>query len=261
MVFIERYLSYFFVYAIIGWIIEVAFHAVSMGKFVNRGFLNGPYCPIYGFGALAVLYFLSDIAKTSKLTLFIGSIFIASLIELVGGFLLEKIFHQKWWDYSDRLFNLGGYICIEFSVLWGMACFILYEAIHPLIKKSIGLINPKVLIYINILFLIIFIVDLIVTVLTLIGLNKKFKKLQEAGKDIRAVSDDIGKAVYDGTIRIKTKKESLENSPKIKELEASRMEILSRFDKAGEKRIIKAFPNLIKELNKKLNRIEENNEK
>lgn len=251
MFFIRFYIGYFFVYAFIGWIMEVSFQAVKTGRFINRGFLNGPLCPIYGFGALGVIYFLTDIAKTNKLVLFFGSVFIATALELVGGFLLEKIFHKKWWDYSDMRFNLGGYICLEFSILWGLACFVLYEAVHPMIVRFFELLNPKFIFYGNIILLAIFAVDMAQTILTLVGLNKKFKKLQAASADIREVSDDIGKRVYDRTMTIKEKSEEIKDRPRVKEIEAKRAqiraELLSKFDKMGERRLIKAFPNLIED--------------
>lgn len=231
---------------------EVSFQAVKTGRFINRGFLNGPLCPIYGFGALGVIYFLTDIGKTNKLVLFFGSVFIATALELVGGFLLEKIFHKKWWDYSEMRFNLGGYICLEFSILWGLACFVLYEAVHPLIQRLFAFLNPKFIFYIDIILLIIFAVDMVQTILTLVGLNKKFKKLNAASQDIRDVSDDIGKRVYERTMKVKSKKEEIEDRPKIRALESKRtmirQELATRFDKFGEKRILKAFPNLVKDL-------------
>lgn len=231
---------------------EVSFQAVKTGRFINRGFLNGPLCPIYGFGALGVIYFLTDIGKTNKLVLFFGSVFIATALELVGGFLLEKIFHKKWWDYSEMRFNLGGYICLEFSILWGLACFVLYEAVHPLIQRLFAFLNPKFIFYIDIILLIIFAVDMVQTILTLVGLNKKFKKLNSASQDIRDVSDDIGKRVYERTMKVKSKKEEIEDRPKIRALESKRtmirQELATRFDKFGEKRILRAFPNLVKDL-------------
>lgn len=231
---------------------EVSFQAVKTGRFINRGFLNGPLCPIYGFGALGVIYFLTDIGKTNKLILFFGSVFIATALELVGGFLLEKIFHKKWWDYSEMRFNLGGYICVEFSILWGLACFVLYEAVHPLIQRLFAFLNPKFIFYIDIILLIIFAVDMVQTILTLVGLNKKFKKLNAASQDIRDVSDDIGKRVYERTMKVKSKKEEIEDRPKIRELESKRtmirQELATRFDKFGEKRILRAFPNLVNDL-------------
>ncbi len=236
---------------------EVSYQAVKTGRFINRGFLNGPLCPIYGFGALGVIYFLTDIAKTNKLYLFFGSVFIATALELVGGFLLEKIFHKKWWDYSDMRFNVGGYICLEFSILWGLACFVLYEAVHPLIVRFFAFLNPKFIFYANAILLVILAIDLAQTILTLVGLNKKFKKLQAASEDIREVSDDIGKRVYDRTMAIKEKREEIADRPRVKEIEAKRAkmraDLINKFDKMSEKRLIKAFPNLVEDL---LDRVE-----
>ena len=237
---------------------EVSYQAVKTGKFINRGFLNGPLCPIYGFGALGVIYFLKDLEKTNKLYLFFGSIFIATALELVGGFLLEKIFHKKWWDYSEMRYNIGGYICLEFSVIWGLACFSLYEAVHPLVVKLFAFLNPKFIFYANLILLIIFVVDMAQTILTLVGLNKKFKKLQAASEDIREVSDDIGKHVYDRTMSIKEKREELANRPRLKEIEAKRAKIradlINKFDKMSERRLIKAFPNLLEDLVEKIDK-------
>ncbi len=195
------------------------------------------------------------------MVLFFGSVFIATALELVGGFLLEKIFHKKWRDYSENRFNLGGYICLEFSILWGLACFVLYEAVHPLIESLFAFLNPKFIFYVDIVLIIIFLVDLVLTVLTLVGLNKKFKKIEDASLDIREISDDLGKRVYDRTMKIKDKKEEIEENPRVKDLELKRerlkLEILNRFDKVGERRILKAFPNLLEELVDRVNKDKE----
>ena len=237
---------------------EVSYQGVKTGRFINRGFLNGPLCPIYGFGALGVIYFLTDIAKTNKLVLFFGSVFIATALELVGGFILEKIFHKKWWDYSEMRYNIGGYICLEFSILWGLACFVLYEAVHPLIVRFFAFLNPKFIFYANIILLAIFAVDMAQTILTLVGLNKKFKKLEAASVDIREVSDDIGKRVYDRTMSIKEMGEEIVDKPRVKEIEAKRgqmrADLINKFDKMSERRLIKAFPNLIKDFTDKIDK-------
>ena len=242
------YITYFFIYAIIGWIIEVSFHVITRGRFINRGFLNGPYCPIYGFGAMGVIIFLDNIGPISKLSLFFISMVIASILELVTGFLLEKIFHKRWWDYSDRRFNIGGYICAEFSLAWGAVCFILYEAVHPLIAKTVGLIPNKILIVINIIMGLMFIIDLISTINTLMGLNKKFKTIENQSKDIKKISDGIGQIVADRTFDAIERKKELENSRFGKEFDERSAEFRERFSKFGEKRILRAYPNLLKDL-------------
>ena len=114
------FLWIFFIYSFLGWCTEVSYAALVTGKFVNRGFLNGPVCPVYGFGVVIVLSILVPL-KGNLLVLFIGSVVLTSLLEWLTGFLLEKIFHQRWWDYSDQPFNIGGYICLRFSIAWGFA--------------------------------------------------------------------------------------------------------------------------------------------
>lgn len=247
----ENYLlffMYFFIYAFIGWVVEVSYHAVTVGKFINRGFLSGPYCPIYGFGAISVIFFLTDIAGKNKFVLFLGSIIIASLIELVAGFLLEKIFHERWWDYSEKKLNIGGYICLEFSVIWGMFCFLLYEAVHPLISNLVKLIPLTALKYIDIVLAIVMLIDVIATVNTLIGLNNEFRAINKISKDIKKVSDRIGVKVYDRTVQIENRQEELKKKPEYLELEERINELRERRERLEEKRILKAFPNLKKNL-------------
>lgn len=242
------YLIYFFIYAFVGWVIEVSYHTVTKGRFINRGFLAGPYCPIYGFGAIAVIFFLTDIAEKNKFVLFLGSMLIASLIELVAGFLLEKIFHERWWDYSEKKLNIGGYICLEFSVIWGMFCFLLYEAVHPLISNLVKLIPLTALKYIDIALAIVMLIDVIATVNTLIGLNKEFRAINKISKDIKKVSDKIGIKVYDRTLQIENRQEELKKKPEFLELEERINELRERRERLEEKRILKAFPNLKKNL-------------
>ena len=129
--------SYFIIYSFVGWLVEVIFQAVTKGKIVNRGFLNGPVCPIYGFGMVAVLLFFNHInvgnlQEASGLFLFvIGAVF-STVIELFGGWVLDKLFHTKWWDYSKEKFNLHGYICLRFSIIWGIGVVFIMHVIHLL---------------------------------------------------------------------------------------------------------------------------------
>jgi len=100
----------FLIYAFIGWCTEVSYATLDAGKFVNRGFLNGPYCPIYGIGVLVVVVILTPL-KNSLLILFIGSFVLTSVLEYITGYVLEKVFHNKWWDYSDKpLISKGMYV-------------------------------------------------------------------------------------------------------------------------------------------------------
>lgn len=138
----REYLCYFLIYAFLGWCCEVVYAAAMHGKFVNRGFLNGPVCPVYGFGVCLVVFVLYPI-KENLFALFLGSMLLTSAIELVAGYLMEKCFHHRWWDYSKRPLNIGGYVCLLFSLLWGLACVLVIDVAHPLVAKLVSLIPVK----------------------------------------------------------------------------------------------------------------------
>ena len=126
----------FFIYSFIGWCIEVAFAAIRHKKLVNRGFLNSSLCPIYGVGIICVIKILGDY-KNNFLLLYFMSVVVTTLLEWITGFCLEKLFHYKWWDYSNIPGNIQGYICPLFSLAWGTACIIIIRWFHPIVCKFI----------------------------------------------------------------------------------------------------------------------------
>lgn len=202
------YLWYFIIYAFIGWCTEVVYAAVSTGKLVNRGFLNGPVCPIYGFGVLAVIGLLAPV-KNNLLLLYTGSVVLTSLIEFVTGWILEKVFNHKWWDYSEYPFNIKGYICLKFSLAWGTACLLIINAIHPLIQNSVSYINIEAGKIILSIFLTVITVDVIATVQTVLKLNRQLSKINEMAAKIRSISDDMAEKISEESISIVEKGEEL----------------------------------------------------
>ena len=117
--FIESYLM-FFIYSFIGWVIEVIYYGITEGKFINRGFLAGPLCPVYGLGFYAAIWFFEPF-KDNFLILFFGMATACTVVELIAGLILYHAFHMRWWDYSDYKLNIGGYICLRFFIYWGIA--------------------------------------------------------------------------------------------------------------------------------------------
>lgn len=191
-----RFVCIFFIYAFLGWCTEVSYAALVTGKFVNRGFLNGPLCPIYGFGVVIVLSFLEPL-KGSKLLLFFGSVLLTSLLELVTGFVLEKIFHQHWWDYSDEPFNLGGYICLRFSIMWGFACMFVVYLLHPTVLLVIRLVPHTLGLVLLALFGLATAVDLAATVRTITRMNRRLSQIDELAAKIKEVSNEFGENLAD----------------------------------------------------------------
>lgn len=134
---LEWYLLYFFIYAFLGWVCETLFAIYYFGHFVKRGFLFGPICPIYGYGALILLIFLRKYQKSS-IKLFFMSTIIFSALEYVVSFAMEATFMAHWWDYTNSFFNLNGRISIAYSFVWGIAAILFINHLHPFIKRNLN---------------------------------------------------------------------------------------------------------------------------
>ena len=205
------------IYSCLGWCCEVAFAALKTGKFVNRGFLNGPVCPIYGFGVLSVVLVLEPV-KDNLLLLFFGSMVFTSLLEFIAGFAMERIFHDKWWDYSNNPFNIKGYICLEFSIIWGIACVLVVDIIHPIIMKLVNAVPHTLGLWIMGALYVLLVTDAVLTLVELLKLPKRFKAMEELEAAITAVSDAMGENIYDSVERGRQRSEAFnEKHPDIAE--------------------------------------------
>ena len=205
------------VYSFLGWCCEVAFAAVRRGIFVNRGVLNGPVCPIYGFGVLIVLLVLEPV-KDNLALLFFGSMVLTSALEFFIGFIMEQFFHDKWWDYSENPFNIKGYICLEFSLVWGAACVLVVDVIHPMIFKLICAIPEKLSLWLMVFFTAVLISDAVITLWNMLKLPKRLRAIDELEKAMTAVSDAIGEKVYESVEHSKERSEAFdEKHPELAE--------------------------------------------
>ena len=198
------------IYGFFGWCGEVAFAAVKDGKFVNRGFLNGPICPIYGFGVLIVTVALEPIANNIPL-LFVGSVVFTSLLEFITGFVLERLFHEKWWDYSNVRFNIKGYICPQFSLLWGVAATLIVLFLHPSVMWLVGKIPVNIGIVLICVLSAAFIADLVFTLIGILGLPKRMRAITEVESALRKVSDEIGEGVANTVFAAQSAKKTVED--------------------------------------------------
>lgn len=244
---IYDYTSFFIIYSFLGWCIEVVYATIVCRKFLNRGFLNGPLCPIYGFGVVAILALLSPF-EDNVFRLFIYSTLVVSALEYAVGFILEKLFNHKWWDYSNRKFNLNGYIALRFSLMWGLACVIVVRYIHPIVEILV-LKTPKVVGYPLVIALIIFlIIDTYITVVCVNYLNKRLSKLEEITVKIKSISDELGENIYETTSSILDKNDKL----KVK-LEKKREQLdyllnkqrdIIKERKVTHTRLLRAFPTM-----------------
>ena len=188
---------YFFVYGFLGWCTEVAYATTKQKKFVNRGFLNGPICPIYGVGVTVVVYFLTPY-KENLLLLYIMSTVLVTVLEGITGYLMDKIFHHKWWDYTDQPLNIGGYVCLIFSLVWGVACVIIVRVIHPVIHKVLTFIPHTFGIVLLVIFEICILVDLYVTATGILKLNHQLEAMAKIAAELHEISDKLGENIHEG---------------------------------------------------------------
>lgn len=282
---------YFLIYSFGGWVVEVIFHGVALGKVVNRGFLNGPVCPVYGFGVLAVFAMINTLQSSgyqmSDGMIFLFGIILATIVELIAGWLLDVCFHARWWDYSDKPLNFHGYICLEFSIIWGLAIVFVVKVFQKYVENhtlphadsTFGWILLAILYCV-------YLADFIVTVAVIRGLNKKLTRLNKIRSDMRIVSDkisdtvanttiDTAQVIEEGKVQTALAKAELRETAEMKKeqsiekLRKKRTELQREFDElsnsitnhtiVGQGRIIKAFPEmkhryyheLIQELRKK----------
>ena len=239
---VVNYVWFFFIYAFLGWATEVVFAACARGVFENRGFLNGPVCPIYGFGVVIVVFLLEPL-KENFWILFVGSVVLTSILELITGFLMEKIFHHRWWDYSRMPLNIGGYVCV-----------FLIDIVHPSIAFFVNHI-PSLVTYIVLPILeVTFIADIIATSTSVFHFNKKLEEIDKLAAQIHQVSDEIGKRLSDGALKAKESEGIKKLTDTVMESRTdaqSRLEVLkftiSEKEKEitrMQKRLIKAFPTM-----------------
>ena len=247
---IQNIILYFFIYGFLGWCTEVAYAAVKERKFVNRGFLNGPICPIYGVGVVIVVQLLDPYAHQLGL-LYLLSIVLTTTLEWLTGFALDKLFHHKWWDYSEVPFNLNGYVCIPFSAAWGAACVFVVKIVHPLICKLVLLVPKWLTIGEDVAFGISIFVDISVTVAAILKFNKRLEKMEEIAAEFHRISDQIGSDIY------KSVMEGMERQERIKEQTEARKEELRGMYLELQKRsprmttrMLRAFPKMQPRLHK-----------
>ena len=192
---ISKYFLLFVFYSFLGWLMEVTQGYVRHKKFVNRGFLIGPYCPIYGYGAISMTLLLKGYAN-DPIVLFVMAIVICSILEYTTSFVMEKLFKIRCWDYSIRKFNINGRICLETMIPFGiLGCLMIYF-VNPFIFAIIDMIPSNLINIIVVILFIIYLVDNAVSI-TIIS-NLKDITLDVKGDSTEKVTKEVRKRVLAG---------------------------------------------------------------
>jgi len=268
----------FLFYSFCGWLMETVLVSFNEKKFVNRGFLNGPFCPIYGVGMLGIAIICSHFIHNYLLVFILGMI-AATTVEYITAWLLEVLFKASWWDYSEHRFNIKGRVCLSVSLYWGLLALIFIVFIQPFVLTQINRIDPKFLQIFFYLSSLIFIFDTIVSVISAAKLTNKIKTfidhipnfddLIQVARELDYVgvvgNDSKSYALNAFISNIKKTITTIKENPSINktiirlneakagyldEIEKVIKEFTSGFS-SGENRLIKAFPKLkFKEIKK-----------
>ncbi len=177
-------LTYFVIYSFLGWILESIVRTICERKIINTGFLIGPFCPIYGFGAIIMILFL-DQFKNNIILLFFSSFIILSLWEYIVGVLLEKFFATKYWDYSDHKFNYKGRICLTNSIAWGILGVLFINYIHPTITQLLEYVDFIYVAIITSIIAIILLIDAIISIIKVKNIKTTLEKIEEINEQIK----------------------------------------------------------------------------
>ncbi|NLI92527.1 MAG: hypothetical protein GX434_10080 [Peptococcaceae bacterium] len=169
---------FFSIYSFSGWLLETILASIMQRKFINRGFLIGFFCPIYGFGAVLVILsskwagalFANGIA--GLIISILLAVIEVTVLEYITGYILERIFDCKWWDYSNNAANLKGYICLKYSLLWGLLAFLLLQFVHPVISETVFHIPDLIKFYMVIALTVYFLADTAKSVIDTLNLRE-----------------------------------------------------------------------------------------
>lgn len=241
LIYIVKLMAYFIIYSFLGWVMESILKTIIFKKPVNSGFLYGPFCPIYGCGAIIMLSFLQGF-KENPILLFIVAFIILSLWEYVVGWALEKMFNTKYWDYTESRFNIKGRVCLLNSLCWGAlgVVFILY--IHPAITEMVAQIPQTRLIASTATLTVIMLVDSIITTVKVKNISIDLQKLKDITSAIKNKIDELDQKQIN--------KESIEEI--LKELRYKQTKIKRKLLRRTN-RLKKAFPTMKSDTIEKIN--------
>lgn len=221
-----RIVAYFIIYSVVGFIIETIFGVLTKGVLESRkSFLYGPFCSIYGLGAVLMILPLQRFKKNNY-TLFAAGFVIGSIIEYLVSLIGELIFHIKWWDYSDQILNLNGRICVLFSLFWGLLAIYLMSDINKRVDKLIDFLKKKIS------------MGILKTAVVLVSIFLAF----DLGITAYALQMFTIRIVYDNNLNVANKQYIDEQYEKIYVKDTKQKEfILKYFD---DEKMIKTFPNI-----------------
>ncbi len=245
------YIFYFFFYSFIGWFFESCYCSIRPKKWINRGFLRGPICPIYGTGALVMMIALTPLRHLTKnlylneLLIFVAGAILCDIVEFMTSYIMEKLFNARWWDYSNKKFNIQGRICLTHTLYWGTCSCLFVFILEPVIDLYlVGQVSENSRNILTYIFLTVFAFDLLDTVINALGIRDISSKFMKISEDVSEFAVLVyttigGKSESDSTALRK------ELNDKFNELNTQYEKFITDFKSIKSKsktRLFKAFP-------------------
>lgn len=188
----------FFVYSFLGWMLETVAAAIKHNRFVNRGLVNAPFCILYGFAAVFISIFCQEL---DGIWLYIASVIVATLFEWIAGHLIEKIYHERWWDYSDMKWNIDGYISVSMSTVWGLLAFLSLKWGNSILLKPLHVIPDIAGIIIVWVLFILLVLDVAATLVIFSGRSSKIERWERVDNWLTNITAKLGQKIYTGIDR------------------------------------------------------------
>lgn len=247
----------FIAYAFLGWMLEVVYHLYKQRRFINRGFLYGPVCPIYGVTAVLLIIGLVPIGD-NIFYVFCGGVIIASIIEFITGFILEKAFNTKWWDYSKVKFNLHGYICLRFSIIWGFISVFFVKVVNPEVSKVVYWTTNHCGEVLYSLLIVALAADSALTINSMIRFSMLLAELQDIMNERKKAMENLVENSINGNTRARIQE-------RISQLGELRQRVHQRISRK-QRALLDAYPlmssarfnSAVEELRKRLNKVKRN---
>lgn len=180
MITVFRYILLFFFYSIAGWTLESTYCSIGEKRFVNRGFMTGPMCPIYGTGALVMTLFMYNPYKDRPLMVFLLGMILCDILEYVTSVIMETLFHARWWDYTYEFFNIKGRICLKHTLFWGIASVCYVYILHPGIDSILQSLSHTTIIWLTAVILSVFLLDIVHAFIKALDIRNLQIKLNKA---------------------------------------------------------------------------------
>ncbi len=185
-----QWIAFFYIYCFLGWCFESGYATIKQRKLTNRGFLRGPYIPIYAFGAIFVLI-ITDNFQGSILSVYFSGLIAATVLEYITGYVMEKLFKVKYWDYSDHKFNLNGYISLSTSIAWGFLSVLLTEVLQVNVYRFVSMLTEHDLKISIAITSAVFFLDLILSIKAAFSIAKAYAALERAKLEFLEVKDKL----------------------------------------------------------------------